>query len=353
MNQFGKNIRFSLFGESHKPLMGITIDGLPSGLKINTELIDHNLFLRRGSDLTTNRKEPDEYEIISGYHNLHTTGAPLTIIVKNKTYNDSDYDLKIRPSHQDLTHFRKFNGFNDPLGGGMNSGRITVLFVILGSICQMILKDKVKVISKIHRLGNIYDLDVDTNNQHSFELIDDCFQVISSSKKQEMIKLINDTKKAGDSLSGEIKTFIFGIHEELGEPFMDSFESLISHLLFAVPGVKGVIFGDYDQKITVGSKQIDEMEIISDKLQFLSNHEGGINGGLTNQNTVSFTTIVKAPVSINKKLKTVNLITHSNDFIRTVGQHDNQILTRIIPVINSLMYFVVLDMQMENKKWKN
>lgn len=356
MNTFGKNIRLSIFGESHGKLIGITIDGIPSNLPLDLEAIKNNLAKRHGQqDLSTERREKDEFEIVSGYFNNKTTGAPLTIIIKNNDVISSAYEKgEIRPSHADLPAYLKYLGANDYRGGGHSSGRLTACLVIAGSICEQILKSlkiPVKVYSYVSSLHNIkapkIDLPSLTKEIENFK--DNDFTL--SSVKQDMINEIVKAKKNNDSLGGTIDTIICPCPATLGEPFFDSFESILSHLLFSIPGVKGILFGDgLGLALQTGNEQIDEISLENDQIIFHSNHQGGINGGITNGNYVNFTSVVRAPSSTEALKHSINLLKGENINLSTKGRHDPTFVHRLLVVINAITYIVLLELLMEKRK---
>ncbi|MFA5466255.1 MAG: chorismate synthase, partial [Candidatus Izemoplasmatales bacterium] len=251
MNTIGERIKATLFGESHGQLIGIVIDGIPSGINLNTSLIDKRLEERRPKPgIGTTRVEKDEYEIVSGYYQEKTTGAPLTIIIKNQDIDSSAYDnLKNtpRPSHADYPAFCKYLGYNDPRGGGVFSGRMTVLFVVLGAISEQLLeKAKITVISHLLKIKHINDTNFDqtsVNNEYAQNTTFGRFPVINSSIEPDIAELIEQAKNNKDSLGGLIESAIVGLPAGLGEPLFSSIESRLSQLLFSIPGVKGLEFG--------------------------------------------------------------------------------------------------------------
>lgn len=357
MNTFGKNIRCSIFGESHGSTIGITIDGLPAGIAVNSELIKQNLLKRLGNELiSSKRRELEEFKFISGYFDDKTTGAPLTVIVENKDVNSSNYKKgEIRPNHSDYPYFIKYNGANDYRGGGHSSGRLTALLVIVGTICEQILQNKnIKVYTHLSQVGTVLDKDLsDIDSIKKIKKFDNNSFMLCKRKEQKAINLILETIENGDSLSCKTKTFIEGLPIGLGEPFFDSFESHLSHLLFSIPGVKGVLFGDGEELISkLGSEQLDELEIKNSKVNILSNHQGGINGGVTNGNIVTFSTIFKAPASIAIEKKSVNLLKNENISLSTKGRHDPIIGIKAMPVINSVAYWTILDLLLESNKYE-
>lgn len=356
MNTFGKNIRISLFGESHGPSIGITIDGLPHNFKIDFNKVNFDLKRRLGNEqISTTRREPDNIKIISGYLDDHTTGAPLTIIIDNQDFDNKPYEKGvIRPSHSDLPLYYKTNGSNDFYGGGHSSGRITAPLVVLGSICQQILEQsKIHIVSRILSIKNIEDTkltDKQINWDHLKKLTMNDFPTIDIHARQLMIKAITKAIKLGDSLGGKVETFIFGMPIGIGEPFFNSIESTISHLMFSIPGVKAIEFGDgFKMCEQYGSEIVDQLEFSNNTIKYLSNHQGGINGGLSNGNYINFTIGLRAPSSFSTPLSSINLETKENIKISTLGRHDPTIVHRALPVIEGLTAFAILDLLLEHK----
>lgn len=347
MNTFGKNIRISIFGESHGKCIGITIDGIPSNLTLDEELIKRNLKLRHSNkELSTPRIENDEYIIISGYFNNKTTGAPLTFIIPNNDVDSSKYTQGIiRPNHSDYPMFVKFNGCNDYRGGGQSSGRLTALLIIVGSICEQILKEKnIKVSTHLKQILDIVD------DEFNHQTLSNEHFMYNQEKEKEIFNLIKKSIDTNDSLPSKLETFVEGVNAGIGEPFFDSFESILSHLLFSIPGLKAVSFGDENLISLKGSMQIDNLQYENDNVTINTSHQGGINGGITNGGLIKFTSTFKAPASINKPLKSINVKTKENILVTTTGRHDPIIGIRAIPVINSVTYYVLYDLLIEANK---
>ena len=356
MNTFGKNIRVSIFGESHGSHIGVTIDGFPSNVVLDETLIKNNLKKRQGNQqISTLRQEENEYEIISGVFNNKTTGAPLTFLIKNQDIDSSSYQEGIiRPNHSDYPTYIKHIGANDYRGGGHTSGRLTSLLVIVGSLCEQILrKQNINVYSHINKIKDLSDeeIDVQTKILKISEFKKNDF--MTSTKQQEKaVELIIKTKEMNDSLSCETETFVTGVPVGVGEPFFDSYESILSHLLFSIPGLKGVMFGNSNLINLYGSEQIDSLRYNNDgELNILNNNQGGLNAGLTNGGIIKFTSTFKAPSSINKPIDSINIKTKENIQVQTKGRHDPIIGIRALPVINAITYWATLDLLMELNKY--
>lgn len=338
---FGKKIIYSLFGESHSDYVGITISNLPFGLTINTKFIDSELKRRRPKNkISTTRVENDEYKIISGFFNSKTTGAPLTILVDNKNVRSCDYNPNLpRPSHADYPAFVKYCGFNDYRGGGHFSGRMTVALVIAGSIIQDILLQKgITIGTHILSIGEENDVPcLEIYPEKLAKLHKSDFPTFGKEAKCKMQTLIETTKESGDSIGGILETFILGVPVGVGEPFFDSLESVLSHLIFSVPGIKGLSFGSgFDFAKGYGSDFNDQISINDSKIYTKTNHNGGINGGISNSMPIHFKSVVKPTPSIFIPQTTVDLESLEETTLSIHGRHDPCIVHRIAPVIDAV-----------------
>ncbi len=353
MNTIGNNIKITFFGESHGPYLGVVIDNLPPGLDIDEDLIKFNLSKRRpAKNIGTARVELDKYQIISGYLNGKTTGSALTFLIENNNTISKDYeDLNElpRPSHADYPAGVKYKGFNDYRGGGFFSGRLTALWMIVGSIAEQILK-KHNIIagSHVYSLHNLQDHGFDLNENNLEQLIElnkSEFPLIDLSIKEKMIELITKTKENSDSVGGVVESKVINLPVGLGEPYFLSVESYVSSLLFSVPAVKAVAFG-LGCGITkmFGSEANDEFIIKNGNISTLSNNNGGVLGGLTTGSPLIVKVGIKPTPSISKVQNSVNTKTLENVSISTKGRHDPQIVTRAVHVINSVICFACLDL---------
>jgi chorismate synthase len=351
---WGNNIKFSIFGESHGKGIGITIDGLPSGIKLDTDFIKYEMSRRApGKDeLSTQRKEKDEFDIISGYYIERTTGTPLCAIIWNKDKRSADYDNINnipRPGHADYTGKIKYSGFNDCRGGGHFSGRLTATIVFAGAISKQILNEKgIKILSHIYQIGSINDAafdKVNINENVLKSLSENNFPVIDKEKGSLMKKLIIDTKKEQDSVGGIVEAAILNLPAGIGSPFFDSVESRLSQLLFSIPAVKGVEFGEgFDISKMRGSEANDAFYMDEGVVKTYTNHNGGILGGITNGMPVIFRTAFKPTPSIGKPQKSVDLDKMDNAEISINGRHDPCIVQRALPVVEAAAAMAVLDL---------
>lgn len=350
----GKNIKITLFGESHGSLVGVTIEGLKSGIKLDLEYINNELLKRRSiKSISTPRVEKDQFEIVSGFFNGFTTGTPLTIIVKNENTKSTDYKPNIlRPGHADYTAFLKYNGYQDYRGGGHFSGRMTVGIVIAGAICKQILEQKgILIGSHLKQIHNIVDVDFSVNKNHLREQIEEMnksdFAVITNTIKEDMITCIEQAKEKEDSVGGIIETAVLNIEGGIGEPFFDSIESVLSSLIFSIPGVKGIEFGKgFEFASMYGSEANDEF-VYSDGIKTTTNNNGGINGGISNGMPIILKTCLKPTPSISKEQNTVDLLKNKNTTIKVKGRHDPCIVHRARVVVDSMVAIGILDLYMQ------
>ncbi len=349
MNTFGNALKITIFGKSHGEYVGITLDGLPAGLDIREENISKYLQYRRPKPLiNTARIEEDEMEIIGGF-NGKTDGSPLTILIKNKNIKSNDYEeiaYKPRPGHADYPAFIKYGGNNDYRGGGQFSGRMTAPIVAAGGLLEPVLNGK--GIRSLARTLSIAEFRDDRN--YSLEELekryDNDLRIISDSLHKEIVDYIVKVRREGDSVGGVVETAIFGVPIGLGEPFFNSVESEISALAFSIPGIKGIEFGDgFRSALMKGSEFNDSLGINeTGKIIIKTNHNGGINGGLTNGNPIVFRVAVRPTSSIMLPQDTVNLRDVREEKLVIKGRHDPCIVPRVVPIMESISYIVIMDL---------
>ena len=360
MSTYGQVIHINLFGESHGESIGIVINNLPAGLILDKDRISHELYKRRPkSKLSTPRQEKDEYTIVSGYFNNKTTGTPLTILIPNMDTRSRDYTPEVlRPSHADYTAYEKYNNNQDYRGSGHFSGRITTPLVILGAICSQLLEHKgIFVSSHIASIKDQTDEQFD-KTKISLDLIKKLnssdFPVINEAIKKKYEHIILNAKENKDSVGGTIETSIVGIKPGYGNPFFDSIESILAHLLFSVPAVKGVEFGrGFEISSLFGSEANDSFILDNGSIKTKTNNSGGIQGGITNGMPIIFKTAIKPTASIGKKQKTVNIAEMKETTLELVGRHDPAIVHRVIHVINAITAYGILDVlvRKEGTQW--
>ena len=349
-NSFGNSITVTLFGESHGEYIGAVLDGLAPGMKIDQEYIQAKLALRRPSGkISTARVEADEYEIASGVFNGYTTGTPLCILIKNTNKKSADYGTAMdipRPGHADYTAREKYHGFEDHRGGGHFSGRITAALVAAGAILGSALESKgIKIGSHITELHGAFDRGFEDISSDIDIVNSKAFPTLTESAEKSMKKEIEKAAASGDSVGGILESAIIGLPGGLGEPWFDSVESLLSHGLFSIPGVKGVEFGlGFAFADTYGSEANDSFAIENGKVITESNNNGGINGGITNGMPVIFRTVIKPTPSIFKTQASVSLSKMENTTLKLEGRHDPAIIHRARAVVDAVAAIVVADM---------
>lgn len=318
MNTFGRKFKLSIFGESHGNEIGIVIDGCPVGIALQEDDFRADFDRRRsGARGTTPRREPDLPKILSGVYKGKTTGAPIAIVFENTNTQSRDYDEIQdipRPGHADFTSDKKYQGYNDPRGGGHFSGRITLGLVAAGYLAKQILKD-VQFEAKVIEVGGSTDIQ----------------------------KVIDKALADGDSVGGLIECKVKGLPVGLGEPFFDSIESLISHLVFAIPATKGIAFGSgFGASQMLGSEHNDEIIDADGKTK--TNFAGGVNGGISNGNELVFRVAVKPTSSIGKTQHSYNKAKDKAVDFNIVGRHDACIALRIPVIIEAAAAIALADL---------
>ena len=353
----GKNIKISLFGESHGKAIGVNIDGLPPGIEVNMDNIRQELARRSpGKDrLSTERREADEFEILSGYFQDRTTGAPLCAIIRNEDIRPVDYDKTkdlMRPSHADYSGHIKYHGYNDYRGGGHFSGRLTAPLVFAGAIAREILnKEEIYIASHIKSIGHIEDLPFEYVNIKidTIKYLNRSeFPVLDKPKGKVMKDLIIQAREDRDSVGGIIETA--GTENSSFARLASRPSKKGAKLLFSVPGVKGVEFGSgFDICKMKGSEANDEMYMDDGRVKTYTNNSGGILGGISNGMPIIFSSAIKPTSSIAKKQKTVDIGKNINSSISIEGRHDPCIVQRAIPVIDAVTAIGILDLLMETR----
>lgn len=348
-NTFGHNLTVTLFGESHGEEMGAVLDGLTAGIAIDEEYIEMKLALRRPSgDISTARKEADKFRIVSGVFEGKTTGAPLALLIANENTRSGDYaQLKNtpRPSHADYTAEIKYGGFQDYRGGGHFSGRVTAPLVAVGAIAQKALEEKgIFIGTHISSLLGIEDKKIE-NLDDIKTLAKRSFPVLDSEKAKKMQGEIVKAKEDGDSVGAVLETVVLGMPAGVGEPFFDSVESRLSHILFSVPGVKGVEFGaGFGITDMKGSEANDGFTLENGKIVTKTNNSGGILGGITNGMPIVFRVAVKPTPSIFKEQDSVSLSKKECVKLQIKGRHDPCIAHRVRAVVDAVTALCLLDL---------
>lgn len=359
---WGNGIKISIFGESHGKAVGVNIDGLKAGILLNLDNIRKEMQRRAPgyNEFSTPRKEEDEFEILSGFFNGKTTGTPLCAVIYNTDKKSEDYEkLKrvMRPSHSDYTGYMKFGGFNDYRGGGHFSGRLTAPLVFAGAICKQLLGSRGIIIgSHINSIGaeqdepfNPISIEADTLRL----LGSKAFPVLNTKSEVLMKEVIIRARERKDSVGGVVETAVLGIEPGIGEPFFDSVESTLAHLIFSIPGVKGLEFGaGFNISRISGSKANDEYYMDGEEVMTYSNNNGGIIGGITNGMPLIFRTALKPAASIGKLQRTIDIEKKQNVEIEVQGRHDPCIVPRALPAIEAVAAIALLDLIMLSQRNK-
>lgn len=349
-NTFGQSIAVTLFGESHGEEIGCVIDGLAPGIPVSEEHIASALARRRPSGrIATARVEQDDFRIVSGVFQGKTTGTPICILIPNTANHSADYENAprfARPGHADYTAHVKYHGYEDFRGGGHFSGRITAALVAAGAILTDALAQKgIRIGTHIHTLGGVTDRAFSDLSADIALLATREFPALDTASEKAMTEAILAVAKEGDSIGGILETVITGMPAGVGEPFFDSVESQLSHMLFSVPAVKGVEFGDgFAIAHRRGSEVNDAMRMENGSVITETNHAGGVYGGITSGAPILFRTAIKPTPSIFKEQKTVSLSDKENATLSLHGRHDPCIVHRAAPVMDAVAAIVLADM---------
>ncbi|QSX06090.1 chorismate synthase [Sedimentibacter sp. zth1] len=352
---WGNKLKISIFGESHGTAIGVTIDGFKSGFEVDFEYINEQMKRRAPGRniLQTSRKEDDEYEILSGVFNGITTGSPICAIIHNKDRKSKDYE-KIknfpRPSHSDYPAYVKYDGFNDYRGGGHFSGRLTAPLVFAGALCKSYLEKKYNILigSHIKKVYHIEDekltlQNINVNMFNKLKCLD--FPTINDVASEKMKNEILKAKEENNSVGGDVEVFVLNMPVGIGEPMFDSIESRISHMMFSIPAIKGIEFGDgFDISNSKGFDANDNYCMEKDKIMTKSNHNGGVLGGLSTSMPIIFNTAIKPTPSIAQEQDTVDLLANKDTRLLIEGRHDPCIVQRAVPVIECATAIVLLDL---------
>lgn len=324
MNSFGRIFKVQIFGESHARILGVIIDGCPPGINITPELFTLDLNRRKaGKKGTTTRIEDDVPQIINGVFNEKSTGAPITLLFENKNTQSSDYKniIKVfRPGHTDFTAYKKYKGFNDYRGGGHFSGRLTLPIVAAGVIAKQL-------------LGNI-------------EIV---AEIIEAGGEKTIQNAIEKALATQNSIGAILSCSVKGLPAGLGEPFWDSVESIISHSIFAIPGIKGIEFGSGFAAAKMSGFEHNDC-LIDNCGKTKTNHSGGINGGITNGNELTFKIAVKPTSSIIQPQETFNFATQQLEKLTIKGRHDVCFALRVPPIVEAMTAISLADLFLLQRK---
>lgn len=351
-NTFGNAISLTIFGESHGPAVGAVLDGLAAGLPVEEAAIAAAMDRRRarGDGLSTARTEADAVEFLSGVYQGHTTGTAITLMIRNQNTRSGDYaktsDL-LRPGHADFTAYAKYEGFQDARGGGHFSGRITAASVAAGALCEGVLKNLgIRVYTHIAACAGIEDAPLSSAAGLVMpEPEPGHFALLDPGKEAAMQQAIRAAGSEGDSVGGILETIVTGLPAGIGEPWFDSVESELAHLMFAIPACKGLEFGAGFRFAGMrGSEANDPFTMRGGKVVTATNRNGGINGGITNGMPLVFRTVLKPTPSIYKEQHTVDYLAQKDALLQIKGRHDPCIVPRAAVVQNTLTSFGILDL---------
>ena len=352
MNNWGNNIRLSIFGESHGQGIGIVIDGLPGGIKLDVDRIKREMQRRAPgrSNISTSRSEADKVEIMSGFVNGMTTGTPIAGVIRNTNTISKHYEKDLmRPGHADYTAYVKYGENRDYRGGGHFSARITAPLVFAGAVAKQVLEaEGVYVGAHILKIADVEDDRFDPVKISASELravsgLD--FPVVDENKGELMKQRILDAKNNLNSVGGITECAVVGMPAGKGEPFFGSVESRVSSMLYSVPAVKAVMFGaGTDFADMTGKAANDEFYIENGTVKTYTNNNGGINGGITNGMPIVFRAVLKPTPSIAQKQRSVNIAKMENAEIEINGRHDPCIVHRGTVVIENAAAVAMLDL---------
>ena len=349
-NSIGQRLVLTSFGESHGKSIGAILDGCPAGLEIDEKDIQKMLDLRRpGQNLiSTQRKEGDVVEIISGVFRGFTTGAPITMVIWNSDQKSKDYDnlrTKLRPGHSDYPAMIKYNHFNDHRGGGRFSGRLTATHVMGGAIARKLLKVTLGIDTNSYtkQIGKV-KMQKEFNEKMIKAIYKNDVRCPENKTAKLMKTSILEAKKKGDSLGGVIESITTNIPVGLGEPIFNSLESDLSKAIFSIPSVKGIEFGSgFKGSELYGSENNDLYTLRKGKIITKTNNSGGILGGISNGMPISFKIAFKPASSIAKKQSTVDIKTKKEGIFQVKGRHDPCVVPRAPPVVDSLVSLTIAD----------
>lgn len=348
-NTFGSSVAVTLFGESHGETIGAVIDGLAPGIVIDHAYIAHMLTLRRpAGKISTSRQEKDEYKIVSGTVNGRTTGTPLTILIPNENVRSGDYaEMKTvaRPSHADYTADCKYHGFQDSRGGGHFSGRITAALVAAGAVCRSALEQKgIFIGTHVKSCAGVRDRDFADLSADISALNEKIFAVLDEDCGEKMQAAILAAAAEGDSVGGVLETAVTGMPAGIGEPWFDTIEGMLAHMMFSIPAVKGIEFGaGFAISDLRGSEANDPLRMENGKVVSVTNNNGGVNGGITNGMPIIFRTAVKPTPTIFKAQDTVDFRTMTDTVLEPKGRHDPAIVHRARVVQDAAAAIVLCD----------
>lgn len=358
-SMYGERLKLSIFGQSHGPAIGMTLDGIPAGQKVDFDALRRFLNRRApgANDYSTPRKEADSPEFLAGIVDGFTCGAPITAIIQNTNTRPADYsNLKDqpRPGHADYTAQLKYGGYQDPSGGGHFSGRLTAPLCIAGGMCKQWLEAMgIRIKAHIVSIGGISDepeMALDWADPN-LDLIPEDFPVLNPKSGEKMRAAIAAAKADGDSVGGIIECIATGLPAGLGEPMFGGMESKLAQIIYGIPAVKGLSFGSgFSGSFLRGSENNDPFTIMDGRIRTEKNFAGGILGGITNAMPLVFHVAVKPTPSISIPQKSVSIRNLEETQLMIKGRHDPCIVPRAVPVIEAAAAIAIYDAVLLSKK---
>ncbi len=351
-SSYGENLRLTVFGQSHAPAVGMTLEGIPAGLPLDTEALDRFLARRAPgrNEYSTARREADKPEFLCGLKDNVTCGTPITAVIRNGDVRSGDYEelrRVPRPGHADYTAAVKYYGFQDYAGGGHFSGRLTAPLCVAGGIClQLLGRSGVTVISRIAAIGGVED-----RGELLASTADKPFPTVDEGRGEEMRRAIAAAKAAGDSLGGIIECRVLGLPAGLGDPMFGGMENRIAAACFGIPAVKGVEFGlGFGLAALRGSEANDAFCLREGRVATETNRAGGILGGITDGMPLSFRAALKPTPSIARKQKSVDLERMEETELAVSGRHDPCIVPRAVPCVEAAAALAAADALLGRRK---
>lgn len=356
----GDKIKMTIFGESHGPAIGIVLDGLPAGIELDMAAIKREMARRAPGKnaFSTARAEKDAVEIQSGFFQGKTTGMALCGLIHNSDAHSKDYSLLkevMRPSHGDYPGYVKFKGCNDYRGGGSFSGRLTAPLVFAGAVAKQILAQyNITVGAHIAQIGQVQDRAFNYLGESKDvleKLSTETLPTLASEAASKMAAAILAAAEQKNSVGGIVECMVMGVPVGLGEPYFDSVESKLAHMLFSVPAVKGVEFGKgFALSAMLGSEANDQLEFTEAGVKGITNNNGGIQGGITNGMPLVVRVGIKPTPSIGLPQQTINIVKKENTLLEITGRHDPCIVQRAVVVIEAVIAWTILDLLLQEKR---
>ena len=346
MNTLGTSFRITSIGESHGKIVGVVIDGCPAGLELDMDKLQKELDRRRPgqSKVSTTRNEADRAEVLTGLYEGETTGAPITIIIRNQDRDSSKYleaRWTPRPGHADYTAGLRYGENQDPRGGGRFSGRNTAGFVMAGAVAKQLLEGiGTTIVAFTQQIGPVVAKDVKPAKVTESNMVR-CPDEVAA---EEMIRVIDKSKSEGDSVGGKVKVVALNPPRGIGQPIFDTLEGDIAKALYAIPAVKAVEFGAPAGPPALRGSEANDQYVIKDGVVVTeTNNSGGILGGISSGMPIEATVTFKPTPSIGVEQKTVDLQRMEETTIRVEGRHDPCIVPRAVPVVEAMMAVVLAD----------